>query len=237
MRFDATRALIVYAGALTAALGWTALSGAAPAPTTRFDTIDVHRINLRENDGTLRMVIAARDHFPGIVMHGHEYPHPDRADVAGMLFFNDEATENGGLIFGGRKGADGRIVNFGHLSFDQYDQDQVAMLEQSEEAGQRSAGITIADRPDAAIPIEAVEQTQHLAPAQRKAALDRIFAGAGTGHDRAFLGKTESRDALMALRDGDGRVRLRMRVTQAGDAAIEFLDASGKVVRNVGASG
>jgi len=35
----------------------------------------------------------------------------------------------------------------------------------------------------------------------------------------------------LALRDGMGRVRLRLRVTQAGTAVIEFLDAAGKVVR------
>jgi hypothetical protein len=37
---------------------------------------------------------------------------------------NDEGTEMGGLIFGGQKDSKGEIHHEGHLSFDQYDQDQ-----------------------------------------------------------------------------------------------------------------
>ena len=48
------------------------------------------------------MVISNKADFPGIIIKGKETPHPDRK-TAGMLFFNDEGTENGGLIFGGSK--------------------------------------------------------------------------------------------------------------------------------------
>jgi hypothetical protein len=36
---------------------------------------------------------------------------------------------------------------------------------------------------------------------------------------------------LVALRDAKGQVRLRMRVTEAGSASIEFLDETGKVIK------
>jgi hypothetical protein len=36
---------------------------------------------------------------------------------------------------------------------------------------------------------------------------------------------------MIALRDAKGRVRLRMRVTEAGAASIEFLDETAKVVK------
>lgn len=48
-------------------------------------------------DGTPRMVISNKSLFPGIVIKRQEHLHPDRQS-AGMLFFNDEGTENGGLI-------------------------------------------------------------------------------------------------------------------------------------------
>ena len=38
--------------------------------------------------------------MPGLIMDKHEYARPDRFQ-AGMLFFNDEGDENGGLIFAG----------------------------------------------------------------------------------------------------------------------------------------
>lgn len=99
------RALLVYSVVVSTAL----LCGAAAfASSDRFKTIDVERINVREPDGTLRMVISNQANFPGTIARGKEMAHEDRSDSAGMLFFNDEATENGGLIFGGKRGADGR---------------------------------------------------------------------------------------------------------------------------------
>jgi hypothetical protein len=64
----------------------------------------VERINVVEPDGTLRLAISNQTKFPGPIYHGKEYPHPDRK-TAGRLFFNDEGSENGGMIFGGAKDA------------------------------------------------------------------------------------------------------------------------------------
>lgn len=236
MRFDATRALIVYAGGLTLAAGWMLVTGAA-APT-RVDTLDVRRINVREADGTIRMVIAARDRFPGLIVRRHEQPHPGRTDSAGMLFYNDEGTENGGLIFGGQAVA-GKPTAFGHLSFDQYQQDQVVALEQSEADGRRSAGLRISDRPDAALDVAAIRRLDTLPPAEREGAIGRMTASGAFGHPRAFFGKDRDGDALLDLHDGLGRTRLRLRVGKAGEGAgaarIEFLDAAGAVTRTIGA--
>ncbi|MCU6454457.1 hypothetical protein LPN01_10250 [Sphingomonas sp. A2-49] len=232
MRFDATRALILYAGGLTLAVGWALVTGAA-APRT-LDTLDIGRINLRERDGTIRMVIAARDRFPGLVIRGREHPHPARTDSAGMLFYNDEGSENGGLIFGGRGGTHGPAA-FGHLSFDQYEQDQVVALEQSEAGGRRSAGLRVADRPDAALDVAAIRRLDPLPAAARDAAIARMKANGAFGHDRAFFGKDRDGDARLDLHDGRGRPRLRLRVTRAGDARIEFLDDAGRVAKTVGA--
>jgi hypothetical protein len=66
----------------------------------KFDEIDVQRINVIEPDGTLRMVISNQAAFPGLIIKKKEYPHEDRK-TAGILFFNEEGSENGGLIFGG----------------------------------------------------------------------------------------------------------------------------------------
>lgn len=235
MRFDPTRALIVYAGALTAIVGWPMLAGAGPAPT-RFDAIDVGRINLRERDGTLRMVIAARDRFPGLILHGREQPHPGRTDSAGMIFYNDEGTENGGLIFGGKR-TDGRVSNFGHLSFDQYEQDQVTTLAQSEDDGRRRGGITVADRPDTPLDMAAIRRLDGLGEAERTRTIAALLASGRFGRDRAYFGKDADRNALVDLRDAEGRTRLRLRVTAAGVAAIDFLDAGGRIVRTVDAGG
>jgi hypothetical protein len=114
-----TRTLLSYAGVVTAALVLVAVSTGARG-TQEFDEIIVHRIKVVEPDGTLRMVISNHDRFPGVIEKGKALG-PNRRPGAGMLFFNDEGTENGGLIFGGRREANGKVAAAGvSLSFDKY---------------------------------------------------------------------------------------------------------------------
>lgn len=81
LKIDPSRAIGAYAAVMTTLAAYVGL-GAATAAPTRFDTIDVKRINVREDDGTLRMIIAGRDHIGGIVIGDREYPHPNRTEPA-----------------------------------------------------------------------------------------------------------------------------------------------------------
>ena len=121
--------LLVYSGVLTAVLSVVLLTGAKSDKKVSFDEIDVKRLNVVEPDGTVRLILSDKAHFPGLIVKGKEYPH-DR-QTAGMLFFDDEGTEDGGLIFGSKKDDKGKVETWGHLSFDQYQGDQVWVLKNS----------------------------------------------------------------------------------------------------------
>src|SRR5437588_11144496 len=119
-----TKILVLYSTAVTTLLAAFTLAGSTAArgqdKGQQFDEIDVHRINVREPDGTLRMVISNHARLPGVIIRGKENPPVDRP-YAGMLFYNDEGTENGGLVFGGHGTANGEVVDAGvNLSFDRY---------------------------------------------------------------------------------------------------------------------
>src|SRR3954467_1116234 len=101
------RCSLIYAGAATAVLGLLLLGGAASPRRPTFDEITVQRVNVVEPDGTLRMVLSDHTRLPGIIVHGKERPFP--RPQAGMLFYNDEGSENGGLIFGGHRNAKGEV--------------------------------------------------------------------------------------------------------------------------------
>src|SRR5713101_3458560 len=88
----------------------------------RFDEIDVQRINIVEKDGRVRLVIANADRQAVTVVGGKEIL-PDRKREAGLIFFNDEGDENGGLTYGGRT-ENGVARASAGLSFDQYQQDE-----------------------------------------------------------------------------------------------------------------
>lgn len=192
-------------------------------------TLDVGRINVREPDGTLRMTLSNRAFFPGMYVHGKEYPHAGRASEAGLIFLNDEGTENGGLIFDGAR-VNGRVTSAGHLSFDQYEQDQVVTLEQYEDNGDRAAGLTIADRPDA--PMDFAGLSKIEAQPDGQAQFARMRAAGAFGYKRLFLGKSDG-NSEVTLKDGEGRPRLQLMVTHDGAASITFLDENGKPVRTV----
>jgi hypothetical protein len=219
------RLLLVYSGVLTIVLCVVLLSGAtSPSKKTSFDEIDVKRINLIEPDGTLRLVISDKARFPGLIVKGKEYPH-DRA-TAGMLFFNDEGTENGGLIFGGKKNPDGKVESYGHLSFDRYMGDQEMVLNYEEADGQKHAGLSFVDEPD--VPMDRVTAALQLPPDQRKAKLAELFSGKNKAETRVYLGKTTDRSAVLELKDAEGRDRIRMIVSPDGKPFLQFLDEQGK---------
>jgi hypothetical protein len=62
MKSISTIALAVYAGIMTFALAWLLL---VTNHYQTFETIDVHRINIRESDGTIRLVCAGLARSPG----------------------------------------------------------------------------------------------------------------------------------------------------------------------------
>jgi hypothetical protein len=195
---------------------------------TSFVEIDVQRINVREPDGTLRMTISNSATAPGLIVKGTEHPYPNR-QAAGILFYNDEGTENGGLLFGGVK--KGQYASSGgHLSFDQYEQDQVISLDQTEEHGRRRAGLTFFDRPASSIPLDLIDK---INTPEGSTEFETLSKAGGFGYPRLFIGKAEDRASTVILRDAKGLARLKLTVTPAGAAAIEFMDESGKVVRRI----
>src|SRR6478672_10058041 len=72
----------------------------------KFTELDVERLNIVEPDGKLRMVISNRPRSIGPIYKGKPFGYKG-GGRPGIIFFNDEGTENGGLTFAGKKNADG----------------------------------------------------------------------------------------------------------------------------------
>ncbi len=204
------------------------------APETRFDTIDVQRINVREPDGTLRFTLSNTARFPGLNVRGTEHPHAGRRDKAGMLFFNDEGTENGGLIWNGRT-LDGITRAGASLTLDAYEQDQVLQLLQTDERGPegstRTAALIINDMPQGPLDPTAVTRARAAATPQEAEAIMR--SGNVGGTPRMFVGRSRSGNAAIFMQDGQGRPRITMTVGEDGAAAINFLNEAGEPVRTI----
>jgi len=224
--------LVIYSGVLTLTFAIAILGGwAGERKKTSFEEIDVQRINLVEPDGTLRMIISDKALWPGIYLKGKEHPHPNRK-TAGMLFLNEEGTENGGLIFGGEKDKDGKISGHGHLSFDAYEQDQIFSIDAGQEDGKQSSAVTIVDRPDYPIGelIGVLDRIKDLPKDEQQAEITQFLASHPAPHSRLYLGRAGDKSVSLKLKDADGQDRIVIEVASDGSPAIRFLDGRGKVV-------
>jgi hypothetical protein len=165
-------------------------------------------INVVEPDGTLRMVIANHAKLPGVIVRGKEGA-PDRP-YAGILFYNDEGTENGGLIFAGRREVNGRIVDSGvSLSFDKYGVGgQMVQLAGVSDNDNRFAGLRVKDN-----------------------------SIGGANSNRIWVGNGDDGAATVALMDVQRRKRIVMEVKADGASSLAFLDENGKVLNQLVPSG
>jgi hypothetical protein len=230
--FSSPRFLAVYSGILTAAFAVTIFTGFdAAAKRPKFDEVTVQRINVVEPDGTLRLVISNRARTPGIFMKGKEYL-PGLRDTAGMIFLNDEGSENGGLTFSGRKDPDGTTHSSGHISFDAYMQDQLISMTATETGEARRGTIAVNDQPfwDITEYLELVERIIDLPEDQQRAALEEFFASHPQGANRIIFGRGGDRSVALALKDPEGRPRLVLQVNPDGTPTVQLLNAAGEVI-------
>ena len=208
------------------------------AQKARFTEIDVERINIVEPDGKLRMVISNRPRSIGPIYQGKPFGYAG-GTRPGIIFFNDEGSENGGLTFTGRRRDDGTYSSSVGMSFDQFDQDETLTLRYSDENGRKTTGINIAERDERNI-YELVLQRDSINKiadsTTRAAALQRLLGprnGVPLVASRVYLGRGRDRSALLNLSDPNGRPRLRLRVDSLGKASLEFLDENGAVTTRI----
>ncbi len=201
---------------------------------TRLVELDVQRINIVEPDGKLRMVISNRPRSIGPIYKGKPFGYAG-GTRPGIIFFNDEGSENGGLTLTGSRNANGRYSANSHFAFDQYDQDQILYLQYSDNNGERRTGLTVMDRADVNI-YDVVMQRDSINrmtdTAARRAALARLSApvnGIPQAAQRVYVGRDAGKNALVNLSDRTGRVRIRMIVDSLGRASLNFFDENGRV--------
>jgi hypothetical protein len=203
-----------------AALAGMVVALTAAAKPQHFSTIDVERINVREPDGALRMVIAGRDRFPGSFHKGEEIPRPDRCFPTGMLFLNEEGAKNGGLK-GASKSVDGKTNAGASLTFDRYESDQTLQLLQNDSGNRNIAALIISDRPAGSM-------------FENKEGKLEILRSAAGGAPRLFAGKSMDRASVIMLQDERGTPRILLKIDRGGTGSINLLVSTGNIIRSIG---
>lgn len=235
------RALKVYACCSTLVFG-VLIFVAAKSPgvpgTAKFTEIDVERINIREKDGKLRLVIANTDRMPGGTVAGVPLTFRDgKRGGAGMILFNDEGDEDGGFTWQG-KSTDSTHMSDATIRFDNYRQNEAIGMNHSQYGNQKEDALVVWDSPDTPISADFAREFAKAGAMpdgpEKKAAMQEVVKRHGTEvgslTTRLFVGRTKKDDAAVMLMDRKGKPRIKMDVDSAGGASLQFLDDSGKVV-------
>jgi hypothetical protein len=196
----------------------------------QFDQLTARRINIVEPDGQLALVISDKaNQHPGR-FNGKDLPARERE--AGMIFFNTDGDECGGIVYDGTKKEAGLA-----LSVDQYKNDQIMQLQYQQDSGSglaRSYGVKLWDRSDRFTFPDEIAYFDSLQNLHDTAALrrgeDTLVKQGLLGVERLFLGRTKDGNTGLFLRDDKGIPRLRICVGKDNKPLIQVLDDHGQAI-------
>lgn len=224
--------LKVYAITLTLIFGYALLSGFS-LNNQKFEEITVERINVVEPDGKLKMVISNKERQHPGMMDGEPFEDRDRAP--GMIFFNEEQDEVGGLIYSGNQKDGASLV----LSVDQYKNDQVMQLmHYTNEAGDNRYGLQLWERDkELTLPIliglmDSLDNEGYNYP-QKLEFLKTMNNGEPITASRMFVGKNYNRETGLFIQDMYGTDRLRLYIDESNSPKIEVLDENGDMIKDI----
>ncbi len=178
------RFLKAYAYTSALAFGVLIFVAAKGPGSAKFTEIDAERINIREKDGHLRLAIANTDRMPGGTIAGVDLSYRDgKRDGAGMIFFNDEGDEDGGLVYSGKM-VDGKPVAGGTIRFDNYRQNEAIGMSHSQEGDYKESAFEVWDQPNVPLTADLVRglvKVQTMSDGQpKKDAMQALLKEHGT---------------------------------------------------------
>ncbi len=186
--------------------------------------LTVRKLVLVDETGTPRLIMAAGDQIPGPVVRGRVYPAILRGGSshntaeafrpAVIVFLNDEGTEQGGIVWFGRKTRDG-WAQMWRFSLDPYLQNEIFSFRVDDVNGKRAVRVDLMDHP--------------VDPEGFVQLIERL--------DQAFAGSTPDQEQLAAInrwieeRYGDRWwiPRMEMARDEKGRLLLRWRDTTGNV--------
>jgi hypothetical protein len=179
----------------------------AAARSATYDTLNVHRINVVDPDGKLRLVIANGAQMPGAIRHGKTYPR-SIDNAAGLIFLDTRGEETGGVATARLR--DNDVTGF---IFDCTYQgtDCIRIWKQESLDGTRlRESIDIFDRRPYTGRVESTQGIQRITLSD------------------------ENQNAQLLISDPQGHPRIRIGVDKAGEPGIVMLGPDGKELYRAG---
>ena len=205
--------------------------------TEAVDELTVKRINVVAEDGKLRMVISNDYRQHSGRMNGKDMPKRERP--AGIIFFNTEGDECGGLVYRGEK-VNGVVQSGMSFTMDQYGYDQVIQILNTEmmkdSTLMASRGFKINDLP--LVTMEEVdnqfEAAKKITDATARAGKLKELRNKYGGTSRLFLGKAMDSNTGLFISDASGKPKIKIYVDKDGTPKLEVLASDGSFKNMLG---
>lgn len=225
------RFLKMYAGIITILFGVMLFTAFTVSKNQSFDDIDVKRINVKDDDGKLRMVISNKDRQHFGISDGKPIERKGGRPTPGIIFFNEAGDEMGGLVIG----SNGEKGHFGSFTFDKVKGDQTIGFRHMEgDDGTYETGLIVWQQPN--IPQSQIDANYELLrkitdKAEREKARQKLLDNNELPHvPRLFVGKSRDDSAtVIRMADIKGKPRIIMSVAADGTPKLDFLDENGRV--------
>lgn len=221
--------LKIYCIILTLAIAFLLYKNIYTPDLEKFKEIDVERINIKEKNGDLKLVISNNEMQDMGSVNGQKLPKRERA--AGLIFFNSDGDECGGLIYDGNS-EEAVLV----LSVDKYQDDQVMQLQYMEDTknDQRKYGLQLWEygaEDGFSRRMELFEKYKSTEDQEEKKIIIKKLQDEGLlMQDRLFVGKKMTNEFGLFINDSNGKPRIKIYVDKNNNAKLEFLDEEGNVI-------
>jgi hypothetical protein len=200
--------------------------------------LEAERIDIRERDGTLKAALSNSEGF-----NEGQRAERGKVDFSGLMFYNEEGQEEGGLVYSGKGTPSGQNADV-TLTMDQFRQDQNVYLHHEEHKDGQDLrvedGLSINARPD----WTGVKQEysiygdmDKLAPEQKddlrlrslqvgKISSNRLFFGVKRGSDHGLAYD----DTGLFIKNKWGRNAIKLFVDDDNKPHFEIYDPLGKSI-------
>ncbi|MEO6820006.1 MAG: hypothetical protein ABI266_08790 [Ginsengibacter sp.] len=226
--------LIAYAAASTLLILFFAFSSFREKDKNeQFDELIVKKITVIGEDNLPRMVLSNEDRQHSGRMNGKDFPKRERP--SGIIFFNNQGDECGGLIYKTTE-KDGKIVSGMSFTMDNYKDDQVIQILNDEYYADGKAfierGISINQFPlgtNMDVRNKKLEELETIKDEkERKTKIRELMQKEGSVN-RLFIGRTKGNSSGLFLSGPDGKPKMMIYVDEKGNPKIQTFNDKGEV--------
>ncbi|MBO9619993.1 MAG: hypothetical protein J7539_13275, partial [Niabella sp.] len=195
------------------------------------DEITVKKINITGEDGSLRMVLSNENRQHPGRMEGKDLPKRQRP--AGIIFFNNQGDECGGII-SGVTNENGGLNNDMSFTMDNYHDDQVVQLLNNEiyKNGEPliTRGLAFNEYPSGTSLLtrySKFQELEHIKDSATRNQKTKELMEKEASKRRVFIGRNPDQTTGLFLFDKKGKAKIKIYVDNQGQPRIETLDENG----------